>query len=62
MKNITLTGLFFLFLINCSFGQDAPDDKVNKLLRKFGIEQSKVMETAFYLTDVYGPQIGRAHV
>lgn len=57
MKNSILTGIFCLFLGNVTFGQDAPDDKINKIIRKHGMEQSKVMETAFYLTDVYGPRL-----
>ena len=57
MKNITLTGIFYLLLSSVTWGQDAPDDKINKIIRKHGMEQSKVMETAFYLTDVYGPRL-----
>lgn len=57
MKNITLTGIFCLLLSSVTWGQDAPDDKINKIIRKHGMEQSKVMETAFYLTDVYGPRL-----
>lgn len=57
MKNTTLTVIFCLLLSSNIFGQDAPDDKINKIIRKHGMEQSKVMETAFYLTDVYGPRL-----
>jgi carboxypeptidase Q len=58
MKNRAITSLLSLFLLPLSiFGQDAADDKINKLLRKHGMEKSKVMETAFQLTDVYGPRL-----
>ena len=57
MKNSIFTSLFCLLLSNIAFAQDVPDDKINKIIRKHGMEQSKVMETAFYLTDVYGPRL-----
>ncbi|MDZ4680087.1 MAG: M20/M25/M40 family metallo-hydrolase [Saprospiraceae bacterium] len=47
-------------LVGCFFAanaQDKPDEAINKIIRKHGLEQSKVMETAFYLTDVYGPRL-----
>jgi carboxypeptidase Q len=57
MKNLVFTCILSAFLINLAFAQDAPDEKINKIIRKHGIDQSKVMETAFYLTDVYGPRL-----
>jgi carboxypeptidase Q len=57
MKKITFTYLLFVLLSQFSFGQDAADEKINKIIRKHGMEQGKVMETAFYLTDVYGPRL-----
>ncbi|MFC5410380.1 M20/M25/M40 family metallo-hydrolase [Larkinella bovis] len=41
-----------------SFGQkDKPDLTVVKKIREEGLNRSKVMETAFYLTDVNGPRL-----
>ncbi|MGV3560965.1 M20/M25/M40 family metallo-hydrolase [Larkinella arboricola] len=41
-----------------SFGQnDKPDRAVVKQIREEGLNRSKVMETAFYLTDVNGPRL-----
>jgi carboxypeptidase Q len=57
MKNFNLTSIFLVLFSTFIFGQDAPDEKINKIIRKHGMEQSKVMETAFYLTDVYGPRL-----
>ncbi len=57
MKKLLFTGLLFSFIINVNLAQDTPDEKINKLIRKHGMEQSQVMETAFYLTDVYGPRV-----
>lgn len=55
-KIIILCGLFLFFIVTLS-AQDVPDEKINKIIRKHGLEHSKVMETAFYLTDVYGPRL-----
>ena len=57
MKKLTLIAFLGLFLSQSTFSQDTPDEKINKLIRKHGMEQSQVMETAFYLTDVYGPRV-----
>ena len=57
MKNLILTSVLTLLLSAFAFGQETPDEKINKLIRKYGMEQSKVMEAAFYLTDVYGPRL-----
>ncbi|RMD75807.1 MAG: M20/M25/M40 family metallo-hydrolase [Bacteroidetes bacterium] len=38
--------------------ESEPVDKtVNELIRKHGLEQSQVMDIAFWLTDVYGPRL-----
>lgn len=53
--------LLFLTVLFCltgtAFSQDKADDKINAIIRKQGLEQSKVMDHAFYLTDVYGPRL-----
>ena len=40
-----------------AMAQDKPDEAINKIIRKHGIEQGRVMETASWLTDVYGPRL-----
>ncbi len=57
MKKLILPLLLSGIFSSTAFSQDAPDEKINKIIRKHGMEQSKVMETAFYLTDVYGPRL-----
>jgi carboxypeptidase Q len=53
--------LLFGFLASFSFASFAQDDKpdlsVVKKIREEGLNHSKVMETAFYLTDVNGPRL-----
>jgi len=34
-----------------------PDEKINEIIRKHGLEESKVMETASWMMDVYGPRL-----
>jgi len=53
-----------LFICLClSFGtmtlvaQDQPDEKINELIRKHGLEESHIMETASWMMDVYGPRL-----
>lgn len=51
---------FFLLLLFVSLpvsAQDKADQEANKVIRKHGLEKSKVMETASWLTDVYGPRL-----
>ena len=57
MKKLIFTCLLGVLCAQFGFAQEATDDKINKIIRKHGLEQSKVMETAFYLTDVYGPRL-----
>ncbi|MBK7869657.1 MAG: M20/M25/M40 family metallo-hydrolase [Saprospiraceae bacterium] len=40
-----------------AFAQEKVDADINKAIRKHGLEQSKVMETASLMTDVYGPRL-----
>lgn len=47
-----------LFIVSWALpAQDKADEKINTLIRKQGLEKSKVMDYAFYLTDVYGPRL-----
>ncbi len=42
------------------FAQDAPDAAMVQKIREEGLNHSKVMETAFYLTDVSGPRLANS--
>jgi carboxypeptidase Q len=53
MKNISF--LFFLWL--GSFLTIHSQNDANQIIRKHGLEQSKVMELAGWMTDVYGPRL-----
>lgn len=55
-KLLLLSALFSLFCLPLS-AQDNPDSTINALIRKHGLEKSQVMETASWLTDVYGPRL-----
>ena len=57
MKKLFFLGVLCALFTQSIFAQDAADEKINKIIRKHGLEQSKVMQTAFYLTDVYGPRL-----
>ncbi|MCB0531039.1 MAG: M20/M25/M40 family metallo-hydrolase [Saprospiraceae bacterium] len=52
-----LSLLLPLFLTISALAQDQADTTINALIRKHGLQQSKVMETASWLTDVYGPRL-----
>lgn len=54
MKWITL---LLLVLTIPLWGQEKVDEAANKVLRKYGMEQSRVMEIASWITDVYGPRL-----
>jgi len=51
--------LLFVIAIFASslFAQDQADEKINDIIRKHGLEESKVMETASWMMDVYGPRL-----
>lgn len=50
------TLLFFVAALPM-WGQEKVDEEINKLIRKHGLEQTQVMETAALITDVYGPRL-----
>jgi hypothetical protein len=56
MKKIGLLSLFSMFMF-VLFAQDKADESVNDLIRKHGLEQSQIMETASWMMDVYGPRL-----
>lgn len=53
---LLLSILFCLSALSLQ-AQDKPDSTMNALIRKHGLEKSQVMETASWLTDVYGPRL-----
>lgn len=56
-KNIwCLLVLIQLVLINPTFSQ-ADDEKIITTIKKYGLEQSQVMDLASWMTDVYGPRL-----
>ncbi|MEM6319327.1 MAG: M28 family peptidase [Bacteroidota bacterium] len=56
MKKLLLVSLLALG-INWTFAQDKADEKINDLIRKHGLEESHIMETASWMMDVYGPRL-----
>ncbi len=55
-KIFLITTIHFLFLL--VFAQnDAPDTEMMKKIRQEAMENSKVMDIAFHLTDVSGPRL-----
>lgn len=58
MTNRLLVLAFFMVgTLITAFAQEKVNDEINTLIRKHGLEQSKVMETAGWITDVYGPRL-----
>lgn len=55
-KSIIFT-LCFSFAAILVFAQEPVNEDINNSLRKHGLEQSKVMEIASWMTDVYGPRL-----
>lgn len=56
-KQLLLSGLLATASL-CAFGQDEKIDlQMMQKIREEGLQRSKVMETAFYLTDVNGPRL-----
>lgn len=56
-KNLLLSVAITTFLASASFAQDA---SIQQKIKDEGMSHSKVMETAFYLTDVYGPRLSNS--
>lgn len=56
-----LTGLLLLAMAAApAFAQEKVDAAVMEKIRKEGLENSKVMDIAFYLTDVSGPRLAKS--
>ena len=52
-----LSFIAFSFISVFLFAQEQVNEEINKAVRKHGLEQSKVMEIASWMTDVYGPRL-----
>lgn len=57
MKKTALLFACLSMAFSALMAQDKADESINTIIKKHGLEQSKVMETAFWLTDVYGPRL-----
>ncbi|BAU52188.1 M28 family metallopeptidase [Mucilaginibacter gotjawali] len=56
-KKLLSLCLFFAGAAGAAFAQEPVDTAMVKKIREEGLNHSKVMETAFYLTDVSGPRL-----
>ncbi|RYE28990.1 MAG: peptidase M28, partial [Sphingobacteriaceae bacterium] len=59
-KNLLLSISLTLGLSGALLAQDMPDAAIVQKIRDEGLNHSKVMETAFYLTDVSGPRLSNS--
>ncbi|RZL34614.1 MAG: peptidase M28, partial [Pedobacter sp.] len=59
MKRFTIAAMAFSLCFS-AFAQDAPDAATVQKIRKAGLENSKVMDIAFNLTDVSGPRLSNS--
>ncbi|MBI1226847.1 MAG: M20/M25/M40 family metallo-hydrolase [Bacteroidetes bacterium] len=58
MKKQTYLVLLLIFCIfSASHAQEPVNDSIIAIIKKHGLDQSKVMETAEMITDVYGPRL-----
>src|SRR3984885_3088847 len=56
-KNLLSLLLLAAVVTSTAFAQEPVDSAMNRKIREEGLNHSKVMETAFYLTDVAGPRL-----
>lgn len=59
MKKLTLTTLTLGFVLS-AFSQEKVDMAIVQKIRKEGLENSKVMDIAFQITDVAGPRLSNS--
>src|SRR6201991_904139 len=59
-KNLLLTTLLSASVFTAVFAQEPVDPAIVQKIREEGLNHSKVMETAFYLTDVSGPRLANS--
>ena len=57
MKQVFMVWMFFAMAVQGLVAQEQVNAKLNDAIRKHGLEQSKVMEIAGWMTDVYGPRL-----
>jgi hypothetical protein len=57
MKKSYFTAILFFISLSINAQTDAVDLEIVKKIRKEGLENSKVMDVAFYLTDGNGPRL-----
>ncbi len=59
-KNLTIFTILFCLLLQtipAAYAQTAPAADINERIRKEGMENSQIMRTIHYFTDVYGPRL-----
>lgn len=56
-RKLLISGLFLTGFAFGAFAQEKVDAAMVQKIREEGLQRSKVMETAFYLTDVSGPRL-----
>src|ERR1700740_3860779 len=56
-RKLLFSGMLLAGMAVSVFAQEAPDAAAVQKIRDEGLNHSKVMETAFYLTDVAGPRL-----
>ena len=59
-KSYLFPALLFAGMSFSALAQDAVDPQITQKIRTEGLNNSKVMETAFYLTDVSGPRLSNS--
>lgn len=59
-KNLLLSVSLLLNFSVAVFAQDMPDAAITQKIKDEGMNHSKVMQTAFYLTDVSGPRLSNS--
>ena len=59
-KKLLFSGILLAGMAVSVFAQEAPDAAAVQKIRDEGLNHSKVMETAFYLTDVSGPRLANS--
>jgi len=56
-RKLLFSGIMMAGMAGSVFAQESPDAAAVQKIRDEGLNHSKVMETAFYLTDVAGPRL-----
>ncbi len=59
-KNLLLSVTLLLSFCGTLLAQDSPDAAITQKIKDEGMNHSKVMQTAFYLTDVSGPRLSNS--